>query len=224
MGHLPLLDELAVVAAVAVAVTVFLSKLKLPTVAGLLAAGAILGPYGLRLATSVDAIEVLAEVGVVLLLFSIGLEFSLARLKSIFRQVALGGAVQVGLTTLVVAMIAVGLGQPARTGVLYGFVFALSSTAIVLRALAERQELDAPHGRFILGTLIFQDLCVVPMVLVVPMLGSSAPAGAAARDIALALGKAALVIVVTVGIARFVVPKVLGWVDASRSREVFLLA
>ena len=224
MGHLPLLDELAVVAAVAVAVTVVLSKLKLPTVAGLLAAGAILGPYGLRLATSVDAIEVLAEVGVVLLLFSIGLEFSLARLKSIFRQVALGGAVQVGLTTAVVALIAVGLGQPARTAVLYGFVFALSSTAIVLRALAERQELDAPHGRFILGTLIFQDLCVVPMVLVVPMLGSSAPAGAAARDIVLALAKAALVIVLTVGIARFVVPKVLGWVDASRSREVFLLA
>ena len=83
MGNLPLLDELAVVTALAVAVTVVLSKLKLPTVAGLLAAGALLGPYGLKLATSVHAIEVLAEVGVVLLLFSIGLEFSLARLRSI---------------------------------------------------------------------------------------------------------------------------------------------
>ena len=77
MGHVPLLDELAVVAALAVAVTVILSKFKLPTVAGLLAAGALLGPYGVRLATSVHAIEVLAVVGVVLLLFSIGLEFSL---------------------------------------------------------------------------------------------------------------------------------------------------
>jgi monovalent cation:H+ antiporter-2, CPA2 family len=92
MGHVPLLDELAIVMAVAVVVAVVLSKLKLPTVAGLLAAGALIGPYGFKLVTSVDAIEVLAEVGVVLLLFSIGLEFSLARLRDIFRQVALGGA------------------------------------------------------------------------------------------------------------------------------------
>jgi CPA2 family monovalent cation:H+ antiporter-2 len=219
-----LLDELAIVAALAVVVTVVLSKLKLPTVAGLLAAGALLGPYGLRLATSVHSIEMLAEVGVVLLLFSIGLEFSLARLKDIFRQVALGGVLQVGLTTAVTTGIAVLLGQPAGRGLFYGFAFALSSTAIVLRALSDRRELDAPHGRFIVGTLIFQDLCVVPMVLVVPLLGADGSASAAATQIGAALLKAAVVVVGTVGIARFVVPKALGWVDASRSREVFLLA
>src|SRR6478752_6004059 len=106
MPHVPLLDELAIVAALAVAVTVILSRLKLPTVAGLLAAGALLGPHGLRLARSVSSIEMLAEVGVVLLLFSIGLEFSLARLRDIFRQVALGGFVQVGLTTVVASGVA----------------------------------------------------------------------------------------------------------------------
>jgi len=224
MGHVPLLDELAIVAALAVAVTVLLAKLKLPTVAGLLAAGALLGPYGLALATSVHAIEVLAEVGVVLLLFSIGLEFSLTRLRDIFRQVALGGVLQVGLTTAVTTGVAVALGEPVSRGVFYGFAVALSSTAIVLRALGERRELDAPHGRFIVGTLIFQDLCVVPMVLIVPLLGPSAPAGGAAAAIAIAMGKAAAVVIGTVTISRFVVPKVLGWVDASRSREVFLLA
>jgi CPA2 family monovalent cation:H+ antiporter-2 len=224
MGQVPLLDELAIVAALAVAVTVILSRFKLPTVAGLLAAGALLGPFGLKLVSSVHAIEVLAEVGVVLLLFSIGLEFSLARLRDIFRQVALGGMLQVGLTTAVTTAVAVALGQPLGRGVFYGFAFALSSTAIVLRALAERRELDAPHGRFIVGTLIFQDLCVVPMVLVVPLLGSQGPVDEAAFSIALAMGKAALVVVGTVVLARFVVPKVLGWVDASRSREVFLLA
>lgn len=224
MGHVPLLDELAIVAALAVFVTVVLSRLKLPTVAGLLSAGALLGPFGLRLVSSVHAIEVLAEVGVVLLLFSIGLEFSLARLRDIMRQVALGGAVQVGLTTAVVTAIAVVLGQPVGRGVFYGFAFALSSTAIVLRALAERGELDAPHGKFIVGTLIFQDLCVVPMVLIVPLLGASSPAGEAAASIGFALGKATVVVVGTVLVARFVVPKILGWVDASRSREVFLLA
>jgi CPA2 family monovalent cation:H+ antiporter-2 len=178
----------------------------------------------LRLVSSVHAIEVLAEVGVVLLLFSIGLEFSLERLRDILRQVALGGALQVGLTTGVTTLIAVALGEPVGRGVFYGFAFALSSTAIVLRALSERRELDAPHGKFIVGTLIFQDLCVVPMVLIVPLLGESGPVGEAAVSIGLALGKAALVVVGTVLVARFVVPKILGWVDASRSREVFLLA
>ena len=222
--HVPLLDELAIVAALAVAVTVLLARFQLPTVAGLLLAGALLGPFGLRLVSSVHAIEVLAEVGVVLLLFSIGLEFSLARLRDIMRQVALGGVLQVGLTTGVTTLIAVALGEPLARGVFYGFAFALSSTAIVLRALAERRELDAPHGKFIVGTLIFQDLCVVPMVLIVPLLGASRPMGEAAVSIGVALGKAALVVVGTVLVARFVVPKVLGWVDASRSREVFLLA
>src|SRR5688572_10731799 len=206
MGHIPLLDELAVVMIVAVVVTVVLARLKLPTVAGLLAAGALLGPFGLKLATSVDAIEVLAEVGVVLLLFTIGLEFSLARLRDIFRQVALGGVVQVGLTIAATTGVCVALGQPLGVGLLYGFVFALSSTAIVLRALAERRELDAPHGRFIVGTLIFQDLCVVPMVIVVALLGEGGDAASAASRVLIALVKASGVVVAIILIARLLVP------------------
>jgi monovalent cation:H+ antiporter-2, CPA2 family len=224
METVPLLDELAIVAVVGALVTVILAKLRLPTVAGLLAAGALVGPFGLGLATSVHDIEALAEVGVVLLLFTIGLEFSLARLKDIFRQVALGGLLQVGLTTLAVAGSAVALGQSTARAIVYGFVFALSSTAIVLRALGDRQELEAPHGRFIVGTLVFQDLCVVPMVLVVPLLGAKSGLAAAAGSIGAAMAKAALVVVVTIVVARVLVPRFLDWVDASRSREVFLLA
>jgi monovalent cation:H+ antiporter-2, CPA2 family len=225
MGHIPLLDEIAVIAALGVLVTVILSRLRLPTVAGLLFSGALVGPFGFKLVTSVHAIEILAEVGVVLLLFTIGLEFSLARLRAIFRQVALGGIIQVGLTTAVVAAVASWLGQPAGRSVFYGFVFALSSTAIVLRALGERRELDAPHGRFIVGTLIFQDLCVVPMVLIVPMLGeTTAGGGDMAKAMGIALGKAAAVVIVTILVARLVVPHALRWVAAARSREVFLLA
>lgn len=224
MGEVPLLDELAIVAALGVVVTVLLSKLRLPTVAGLLASGALVGPFGFGLAKSVHAIEVLAEVGVVLLLFSIGLEFSLARLRDIFRQVALGGALQVGLTCAVAAGVAVLCGESWGRGIFYGFVFALSSTAIVLRALTERGELDAPHGRFIVGTLIFQDLCVVPMVLIVPLLNPNSTSGNVGVSVALAMGKAMLVVVATVAVARVLVPRLLAWVDASRSREVFLLA
>ncbi len=223
MGHLPLLDELAVVAAIGVLVTLVLARLGLPAVAGLLLAGVIAGPRGLAAVTSLDTIEVLAELGVVLLLFTIGLEFSLARLGAIFRQVAVGGLLQVALTTLLVLGTAVGLGFTAKQGLFFGFVVALSSTAIVLRALGERRELDAPHGRFIVGTLIFQDLCVVPMVLVVPLLGKDAGA-ALGTALARALLEAGAVVVVTIALARVVVPRVFRWVDSAKSREIFLLA
>jgi CPA2 family monovalent cation:H+ antiporter-2 len=224
MSHFPIIDELALIAALGVVVTLILARLRLPAVAGLLFAGALSGPGAFGLVKSMEAIEVLAELGVVLLLFTIGLEFSLSRLKTIFKQVALGGLLQVGLTTLAVAFAAMALGEPPGRSVFFGFVFSLSSTAIVLRALAERRELDAPHGRFIVGTLIFQDLCVVPMVLVVPLLGAGSNVGTAASSIAIALGKAAAVVVATIVIARQVVPRMLGWVDRARSREVFLLA
>ena len=94
----------------------------------------------------------------------------------------------------------------------------------MLRALAERRELDAPHGRFIVGTLIFQDLCVVPMVLIVPLLGAASGAGDAMADIGLALLEATAVVIATVTVSRVLVPRALALVDASRSREVFLLA
>ncbi|HMJ54413.1 MAG TPA: cation:proton antiporter [Polyangiaceae bacterium] len=224
MGHIALLDELAVIACVGVFVTVVLARLRLPTVAGLLAAGALLGPNGLGLLQSAEMIEQLAEVGVVLLLFTIGLEFSLARLSHIWRQVAAGGSIQVGLT--IAATVAVGslLHWPFERSLFYGFVFALSSTAIVLRALTERRELDAPHGRFVVGALIFQDLCVVPMVLIVPLLGGAEHAGSAVTEIGSALGKALVVVVGIVLVARLIVPRIFAWVTAVRSREVFLLA
>lgn len=222
--HIPLLDELAAIAALGVVVTLVLSRLRLPAVAGLLFAGALAGPAAFRLVKSLEAISVLAELGVVLLLFTIGLEFSLSRLKDIFKQVALGGVLQVGLTTAAVAGGAVLLGQSVQRGIFFGFVFALSSTAIVLRALTERRELDAPHGRFIVGTLIFQDLCVVPMVLIVPLLAPGSDAGSAVTSIGLALAKAAAVVVATIVVSRLLVPRFLRWVDSARSREVFLLA
>lgn len=224
VGALPLIDELAVIAALCVLVTGVLSRLRLPTVAGLLLAGALVGPFGLAWVRSQHAIETLAELGVVMLLFTIGLEFSLTRLKNIFKQIVVGGALQVVSTIVAATLVASLLGEPLGRSIFYGFVVALSSTAIVLRALSERREVDAPHGRFIVGALIFQDLCVVPMVLVVPLLGPPTGEGGRALLIGTALLKAVLVVLATVIISRVVVPRVLGWVDASRSREVFLLA
>lgn len=223
MGHIPLLEELAAIAAIGVLVTILLSRFKLPAVSGLLFAGMLCGPHGLGVVTSTDDISVLAELGVVLLLFTIGLEFSLSRMRDIFRRVALGGALQVGFTFAGVVAVAKALGQPTGRAIFFGFALSLSSTAIVLRALTERRELDAPHGRFIVGTLIFQDLLVVPMVLVVPLLGGDVGASVGGQ-IALALAKAAGVVVGVLFLARFLVPRALAWVDRARSTEVFLLA
>ncbi len=223
LGHLPLLDELAVITAVSVGVMVLFARFRLPTVTGLLFAGALLGPFGFKWVKSIQAIEVLAEVGVVLLLFSIGLEFSLQHLKNIFQKVALGGLLQVGLTTAATFGVAKAFGLPSDTALFLGFVFALSSTAIVLRALSERGELDAPHGRFVVGTLVLQDLCVVPMVLVVPLLGSSAPLADSLTDIGSALGTALFVVLGTLLAARMLVPHLLRGVTKTGNRELFLL-
>ncbi len=238
MQDASLLGEIALIAAVGVAVTVVLGRLRLPAVAGLLLSGALVGPRGFGLVGDAGALEMLAEVGVVLLLFMVGLELSLERMRHIFRRVALGGLLQVVGTTAVVAWVATLAGKSLELGIFLGFVVALSSTAIVLRALSTRGELDAPHGRFVVGTLVFQDLCVVPMVLLVPLLagesggasagaggsGAAAPGYGAVVLVALALAKAAAVVVGVLLLARLLVPRALGWVAASRSRELFLLA
>ena len=217
------LPQLVIILGVGVAAAVVVALLRLPAVAGFMLAGAIIGPSGFALVKDAHAVEVMAEIGVILLLFTIGLEFSLDRLKRIGKLVAVGGTLQVGLTTAAVVGAALAFGETLARGVFFGFLMALSSTAIVLRGLTERGETDAPHGRFTVGALIFQDLCVVPMMLLVPVLAGESD-DAPALGIALALGKAALFIVVTLVVGRLLLPRILVHVDAARSREVFLLA
>jgi len=223
VAHIPLLTELVIVAVAGVAVALLLAKLRLPTLVGLLIAGALVGPGGLALIGNLKDIQALAEVGVVLLLFTIGLEFSLARLRPIAKLVAVGGTLQVVLAVAGTTLVAWLWGESLPRGLFLGFLVALSSTAIVLRALSDRGELQAPHGNFIVGVLIFQDLCVVPMVLIVPILAGQ---GGATPWLALliALAKAAAVVAATLLIARLVLPRLLRWVDQLRSREIFVLA
>ncbi len=205
-----------------VVVAVLLGRFQLPTVAGLLLAGALAGPSGLALVRDSQYIETLAEVGVVLLLFTVGLEFSLVRLRVIAKLLLLGGSLQAGLTIGGVALVAAALGLPWPHGIFLGFLFTLSSTAIVLRALSDRGETDAPHGRVVLGVLVFQDLLVVPMMLLVPVLAGHG--GPVLTTIALAVAKAALVVVVLLGVVRRALPWILTWVDRRKSRDLFVLA
>ncbi len=215
-----LLGELVIVLAAAVLVVAVLRRIGVPTIAGLIATGVLAGPGALGIVKDTEAIEHLAEVGVVLLLFGIGLELSLERLRLIWKAVLVGGMIQVGVTAALTTLVAVGFDLPLQTGIFLGFVVSVSSTAIVLRGLAARGEIDAPHGRLALGILVFQDLAVVPMMVVVPFLaGERAPEGGVLRATLVSVAVLALVLIA----ARLVVPKLLRAVAATRERDLFIL-
>ena len=216
-----LLRDLAIIFAGSLLVILVFHRLKLPALPGFIVAGVLLGPNALGLVSDVHQVESLAEVGVILLLFTIGIEFSLSRLREMGRQVVIGGGAQVLLTVGLGAALAVGLGLAWPVAVLLGFLVALSSTAIVLKGLADKGEIDTPHGRLATGVLIFQDLCVVPMMLVLPYLAGGAGEGA---GVAWALIKAGLVVAGVLVLARTVVPRALSEIVKTRSRELFLIA
>jgi CPA2 family monovalent cation:H+ antiporter-2 len=220
MGELHILRDLVVIFGAALAVVLLLGRLGLPSIGGFILAGALLGPSGLGWVASRGQIEQLAEVGVALLLFTIGLELSPSELRRLGTAVAFGGAAQVGLTTAVVAWLAVLLGVPTAKAVFLGFLVALSSTAIVLKGLAERGETDAPHGRLTVGVLLFQDLAVVPMMLVTPFLAGG---GLEGPGVARLLLVSAAVIGATLLLALKAVPRVLHVVAETRRRDLFVL-
>ncbi|MGD0781642.1 MAG: cation:proton antiporter, partial [Candidatus Aminicenantales bacterium] len=170
MADLSFLRELLIVLAAAVAVILLSRKLKLPAVTGFVLTGVLIGPSGLSLVSNNEGIDLLAEIGIVMLLFTVGLEFSLRRLRPIRRFFLWGGLLQSGLTTGAAAVLLHFLGAAWGTAILGGFLASLSSTAVVLKILNDRGEVDAPHGRAALGILLFQDLAFVPMLAVIPLL------------------------------------------------------
>jgi CPA2 family monovalent cation:H+ antiporter-2 len=194
--------------------------LGLVPIVGFLLAGVVIGPHGLALVMDQEIVDSAAEVGVVLLLFTIGIEFSLEKLVRIKTLIFVGGALQVSLATLATAGLLAAIGVDWKSGVFTGFLVALSSTAIVLKLLEGRGETASSRGRVALGLLIFQDLAIVVMVLLVPML---AGAQGSTGPVLLALGKAAVLIAVVLVIARRLMPRMLEAVARTCSPELFLL-
>jgi CPA2 family monovalent cation:H+ antiporter-2 len=218
----PFLQDLLLLLLASVPIAFIFHRLRLPTIVGFMITGVLIGPHGLGLIKDVQAIEVLAEIGVALLLFTIGLEFSLRRMLEMRRLVLLGGGLQVSLTTLLVTAITYLLGRPLNEAVFFGFLFALSSTAIVLKSYIDRAEIDAPHGRAGVGILLFQDLSIVPMMLMIPIL--SGREGTSAARITLTLGIAIAAIAIIIFTARTVVPYLLYHIVRLRSPEVFVIS
>jgi CPA2 family monovalent cation:H+ antiporter-2 len=220
MHEIELLKDLVIVLGAAVLVVALLRRLGLPSIAGFILTGALAGPTALGLVDDTHQVETLAEVGVVLLLFGIGLELSLERIRRLWKAVVIGGGVQVTLTILCVALMSYAYGLALGSSVFLGFVIAVSSTAVVLRGLASRGELESPHGRLAVGILVFQDLCVVPMMLTVPFLAGQ---GGSFWEVSLTLAKAFLILFGVLVAARVVVPRLLAFVARTRERELFVL-
>lgn len=218
---MPLLQDILILLGFSVAIVFVLQRLKLPSIIGFLLTGVVIGPYGLSLIKAVEQVEILSEVGVILLLFVIGMELSIKQLVSIKKTVFIGGFLQVGLTVGVAALVYTLLGNSWNESVFVGFLFSLSSTAIVLKTLQDRQEISAPHARNALAILIFQDIIVVPMMLVTPMIAGES--SNVVTDILLLLVKSAFVVVLTYISARYVVPRLMHAVAKTNSKELFLL-
>jgi len=218
----PILTDLVIIFGLSLVVLFVCHQLRVPVTVGFILTGILAGPHLLGLVKAVHEVEVLAEIGVILLLFTIGVEFSFANLLQIRRSVLIAGPIQVGATCLAGFALAWHFGRSGGEAIFAGFLLALSSTAIVLKILQERAEVDSPQGRTSLGMLIFQDIIIVPMMLLVPILaGTSENLGA---SLLIMLGKGAVIILLVIISAKWVVPRVLYQIAATRNRELFLLS
>ncbi|MEJ8756655.1 cation:proton antiporter [Pontibacter sp. H259] len=220
--QIPILEDVVIILGLAVVVILLFQKLKLPSILGFLITGVIAGPHGLSLIGDIHNIEILAEIGVILLLFIIGMEFSLRQLAIIKRTILVGGTIQVFGSIILIAALMWLLNNNLGESIFLGFLIALSSTAIVLKLLQDKGEINSPHGKVVLGILIFQDIVVVPLMLLTPLL--SGEADNIWMELLLMLVKGLLVIAVVLIGARYIVPKLLYQVAQTRSKELFILS
>ncbi|MCX8117778.1 MAG: cation:proton antiporter [Desulfobacterota bacterium] len=218
--ELGFLKTLVIIFGVSASVIYLLHRVRVPSIVGFLAAGVLLGPHGFGLVRDIREVELLAEIGVILLLFTIGLEISLKNLKRIRSAVLGGGLSQVLLTFLLTAALSYPFLERWNSSLFAGFLVALSSTAIVMKMLFDRGEIDTPHGRLSIAILIFQDLCVVPLMLLIPILSGG---GGNPLELLWMLFKSAAIIFLVIFGARSLVPHLLHQIVHTRSRELFVI-
>ena len=220
--ELSLLKDIVIIFALSTVVNFLFTKIKVPTIIGYLLTGVITGPYFLGIVGSHHQIELLAEIGVVLLMFTIGLEFSINHLFRIRKIVFVGGFMQLILTAGITMLIA-RLYDLNWTGALFvGFLTALSSTAVVLKLMQERSEITSNYGRTVVGILIFQDIILIPLLLFTPMLGGEVADHSG--QLLLLLGKTIILVgLVFVG-NRWLMPKLLQLVAYTKNQELFMMS
>jgi CPA2 family monovalent cation:H+ antiporter-2 len=219
--YIPILRDIVIIIGLAVLVTLACHRFKIPSLIGYLLTGILAGPHGLSLIQAEKEVEIMAEIGIILLLFSIGLEFSFKRLNTIKRQVLLGGSFQVGLSAVAAFGLAVWMGRELTESVFIGFLVALSSTAIVLKELQSRSALFKPFGQNTVAVLLFQDLIVLPMMILAPLMAGQGrfQMGSVAEFL---IEFIALIAVIGIS-ARWLIPVLLYRVARTRNSELFLM-
>jgi monovalent cation:H+ antiporter-2, CPA2 family len=221
MDQFAIIQDIVIILLVSVPIIFLFKKLNLPSIVGFLIAGMIIGPYGFRLISEIEQVEVMAEIGVILLLFHIGLEVSFNKVYRIKRLFFSAGGLQVGLTILIASLIFFSAGIEINRSIYLGMLISLSSTAIVLKLLSDRKETDSPHGKIALAILIFQDFVIVPMFILLPLLASAGQISAGA--IVFQLGKAALALLLIIVVSRFLMPKIIYLIAGLKVREAFTI-
>jgi CPA2 family monovalent cation:H+ antiporter-2 len=221
MNHeIPMLNDLLVVILFSLPVLFLFRRIGLSPVAGFVAAGVLIGPHGLGLVSSLDNVEIAAEIGVVLLLFVVGLELSLTGLMKTPWRIYLTAILQVLLTSAAGFFAGRALGLATGAALVTGFALAVSSSAIVLKGLVDKGELRTPLGRGVVTICVVQDFAIVPMMLVVSILVSGQ---ADLNTIGIKVIKVAVLVAALYLFARFILPALMNWMVGMRSPEVFLL-
>ncbi len=219
--EIPLLYDIFILLGASVIVVLICQKIKIPSIIGFLITGIIIGPYGLGIQNGSHEVEVMAEIGVILLLFIIGLEFSLKSLAAIKRIVLIGGTIQVLGTISLTALFLYLFNFNITNAIFFGFLISLSSTAIVLKMIQGKGAMSSPHGRIIMAVLIFQDIIVVPMILFTPLLAGKSDN--ISNELLILAGKVVAIIIVLIISARYIVPRLLFEVAKTKSHELFIL-
>lgn len=220
--ELTILKDIVIIFALSTLVNLIFTKIKLPTAIGYLVTGVIAGPHLLSLINDRHNIELLAEIGVILLLFTIGMEFSLKHLLRIRRIVFWGGLLQVSVTAGAFYLASKLYGLSWQTGLFIGFLAALSSSALVLKLLQERSELTSNYGRTVLGILIFQDLLLVPLLLVTNLLGNGTVD--ISGELLILLLKTIFIIALVYAGNKWLLPKLLHQIAMAKNQELFTMS
>ncbi len=215
------LKDIVIIFALSSLVNYLFTKIKVPTIIGYLLTGVIVGPKLMGIIKTPSEIELMAEIGVVLLLFMIGMEFSLNHLFKIRRRVFLGGFLQLSLTTLVTTFLAHSYDLNWKASLFVGFLTALSSTAVVLKILQDRSEITSNYGRTVLGILIFQDVILIPLMLFTPFLGGG-EIDYSGQILMLALKSVIIIGSLYIG-NRWLMPKLLHQIAMTRNQELFMM-
>lgn len=222
MDGLKFFHQLIIILGFSIPVIYIFNKIKLPSIIGFLITGVIIGPFGFRLIDDTAGIQFLADIGVAFLLFTIGIEIQIARFLKNLSEILLTGGLQILCTFIVGAAIGWVIDLSVGQSILIGFILVHSSSALILKILKDRSDENAPQGRISIGVILFQDMMVVPMMLLIPFLAGGS--GPDAWMIAWKLVKSILIILVILIAARYVIPRVLERLVGMNMRDVLVIA